>query len=380
MFQRYIQISKMVADKSQFLLGPRQTGKSSLLRATFPDALFIDLLESETFRSLAARPELLRQMLSSQRLFVIDEVQKLPELLDEVQWILDRNPSLRFVLTGSSTRKLRRGAANLLPGRVWSARLFPLTHAEAPFELILKRLCFGSLPGILTSQQPKAELENYVGSYLREEIQAEGLTRSIGNFSRFLDFAAACNGEQVNFSALASDTAIPLRTVRDYFQVLEDTLVAELLPVYQKTPRRKPMTTPKVYFFDVGVANALRKQLSEDPGPTELGKRWEHLVFTELRAYLAYEHIDAPLSYWRTRTHLEVDFVVGDELAIEVKCSQSIRKTDMKALSALGEECPAMRRIVVCNEPFSRTSEGTELMPLRKFFDELWSGRLLQKR
>ena len=378
MYPRAIHLSEMIKQKSHFLLGPRQTGKSSLLRILFPEARFFDLLESDTFRALSARPELLRQsVLPSDQVIVVDEVQKCPQLLDEVQLMLDRNKNLRFVLTGSSARKLKRGQANLLPGRVWTTHLYPLTHAEVPFELLTKRLAFGGLPGILSGENAKKELENYVGSYLKEEIQAEGLTRSVGNFARFLEVAGNMNAEQINFSSLSNDTAIPLRTVRDYFQILEDTLLAELLPVYQNTPKRKPVATPKCYFFDLGVANTLRKQLLEDPGPVESGKRWEHLIYCELRAYLSYRELNLPLTYWRTRTHLEVDFIVGDEVAIEVKFSSSVRKSDIRGLFALAEDHPQMRKIVVCNEPFARIEEGVEFMPLQKVLDELWSHQIL---
>lgn len=374
MYNRLISLINLLEQKSLLLLGPRQTGKSTLLRSAFPDARYVDLLEADTFRELATKPELLRQrLLPQEKLVIIDEIQKLPTILDEVQLMIDRNRQLRFVLTGSSARKLKRGNANLLGGRAWSAHLYPLVSAELGFGQLERRLQFGSLPGVFTSQNPKEELKAYVGTYLKEEILSEGLTRSIERFSRFLEVAGLSNGEQIDYAAIASDAQLPARTVRDHFQILEDTLVARQLPVFGKTRKRKAIATPKFYFFDVGVANALKRNFEFGPGTVEFGKSFEHLIFCELDAFLSYSRSDAELSYWRTRSQLEVDFVVGESLAVEVKAKSIIRDNDLTALSALGEEFPKMRRVVVCLEKEQRMVKGVEILPFADFLSNLWA-------
>lgn len=374
MYKRLLSLDKLATQKSLFLLGPRQTGKSTLLRSAFPQARYVDLLEADTFRELAAKPELLRQRLTTdEKLVIVDEIQKLPSLLDEVQLLIDRNPSLRFILTGSSARKLKKGHANLLGGRAWMTHLHPLVSAEVDFQQLERRLAFGSLPGVLSSANPKEELNAYVGTYLKEEIVAEGLTRSIERFSRFIEIAGQANGEEINYAAIASDAQLPARTVRDHFSILEDTLLAKTLPVFSRTKKRKAITTAKFYFFDVGVAHALKKNFEVSEGTVEFGKAFEHLVFCELDAWISYRRSDEALTYWRTRNQLEVDFVLGERMAIEVKAKRTVRATDLKALHALGEEFPKMRKIVVCLEKEPRTLDGVEILPVSVFLKELWS-------
>jgi len=379
MYQRILNLREVARHKSLFLLGPRQTGKSTLVRQAFPEASVYDLLEADTFRELAARPEHLRQTLPPQQTFlVIDEIQKLPSLLDEVQLLIDRNKKLRVILTGSSARKLRRGAANLLGGRAWTCHLHPLVSAELGEPRILDRLNRGSLPAIIDSPQYKEELKAYVGTYLREEIRAEGLTRSIENFSRFLDVAGLTSGEQVNFSSVADDAGFPPRTVREHYQILEDTLVGYQLHAYQGTSKRKPVATSKFYFFDVGVTNVLKRQVSIDEGSEAYGRALEHLLFTELRACLDYQRIDQELTYWRSRSQFEVDFVVGHAVGIEVKSKARVSLRDYKGLLALGEEVQLKRKIVVCGEKNRRrTDEGIEVMSPAAFLKDLWAGSIL---
>jgi predicted AAA+ superfamily ATPase len=348
------------------------------LRETFPDARFYDLLEADTFRELSARPEYMRQTLEPERrVVVVDEIQKLPELLDEIQLLIDRNQSLRFVLTGSSARKLKRGGANLLAGRAHIYRLHPLVAREAGYERVLARLNHGSLPAILDSQDFVDDLKAYVGTYLREEIQAEGLTRSVPNFSRFLDVAGLMNGEQINFTSVASDSGLPPSTVREHFGILEDTLVGHQLPAFQRTVKRKPVATAKFYFFDVGVANALRRVRIVEEGSDAYGRALEHLVFLELRAFLDYHRMDDDLAFWRSRSKLEVDFVISDRIAIEVKGSARVSGRDYRGINALGEELPLARRIVVCREPLRRRDGAVEVLPVAVFLKDLWEGRIL---
>jgi predicted AAA+ superfamily ATPase len=379
MFPRIIGLREILMHSSAFLFGPRQTGKSTLLRTLFPQAKIYDLLEADTFRELSAAPELIRQRLRAEdTLVVIDEIQKLPSLLDEVHLLIERNKSLRFILTGSSARKLRRGGANLLAGRALTCHLHPLIAPEVGYDHLYERLNRGSLPAILTSPIPQELLRAYVGTYLQEEVLAEGLVRNIGAFSRFLSTAGLTNGEQVNFTAVGSDTGIPPRTVREHYQILEDTLVGYLLPTFQKTRKRKPVSTPKFYFFDVGVANVLAKRGVIEPGAELFGRALEHFVFLELRAYLDYRRLDHQLTYWRSRSQFEVDFVIGDEVAVEVKGKSLVSTRDLKGLQALSEDLTLRRRILVCSEREPRRLEGgIDVLPIEIFLRKLWGGEIV---
>jgi predicted AAA+ superfamily ATPase len=379
MFPRALSLASTVHQRSFFLFGARQTGKTTLLRREFPDATFYDLLEADVFRDLSARPELIRQRLTGrEKLIVIDEIQKLPSLLNEVQVIIDRNPALRFVMTGSSARSLRRGGVNLLGGRARVAHLFPLVSAEVNYEMLERRLSIGSLPAILTSASPQEDLKAYVGTYLREEIRAEGFVRSIETFSRFLDIAALSNGRQVNFTETGADAGVPPRTVREHFQLLEDTLLGAMLPPFQKTTRRKPSATAKFYLFDVGIANHLLKRPAVERGSPEYGDALEHQVFLELRAYLSYRQRDEPLTFWRSLSKMEVDFVVGDRAGIEVKSAERVTDRSMKGLRALTEEVGLERRIIVSHERAGwRSEDGIEVMPVETFFKGLWAGEIV---
>jgi predicted AAA+ superfamily ATPase len=379
MYERILNLREILKHKSIFLFGPRQTGKSTLVHAALPDAAFYDLLEADTFRELSARPEYLRQTLGDQQsVVVVDEIQKLPALLDEVQLLLERHKKLRFVLTGSSARKLKRGAANLLGGRAWVCRLHPLVSAELSHGRLLDRLNRGSLPAIIDSAHYKEDLKAYVGTYLHEEIRAEGLTRSIENFSRFLEVAGLTSGEQINFSAVADDAGFPPRTVREHYQILEDTLVGHQLPAYQKTSKRKPVATAKFYLFDVGVANMLKRTSVIEPGSDAYGRALEHLVFLELRSFLDYRRLDYDLTYWRSRSQFEVDFLVGDKVGIEVKAKTRVSPRDYRGLNALSEEARLKRKIVICGEKMRRkTDDGVEIMSAEHFLEELWTGNIL---
>lgn len=379
MYDRALKLADLIQHRSLFLLGPRQTGKSTLLRRAFPKARYIDLLESDTFRELSAYPESLRQSLGPQeRMVIIDEIQKLPHLLDEVQALLDRNKNLRFILTGSSARKLKRGRANLLAGRAWFCRLHPLVSSEVSYEKLTRRLNVGSLPAVLDSAVPNEDLRAYVGGYLKEEILAESAVRSIERFSRFLEVAALTNAHVLNFASVSNDTGIPARTVREHYQMLEDTLLGFQLPPFRGAGKRKPVATAKFYFFDVGVANTLMRRGEIRPGSELYGMAFEHQVFLELRAYLDYERLDAELTFWRTHSGYEVDFVVEGRVAIEVKSSRRVSVTDLRGLRALSEETRLSHRIVVSMEPHERTTDdGIRILPAGDFFRELWGGGVI---
>ena len=380
MYQRVLDLRTLVRHRSVLLFGPRQTGKSTLVRRTFPEAAFYDLLEADTFRQLSTHPEHLRQTLNpARRIVVIDEIQKCPPLLDEVHLLIERNRALRFVLTGSSARKIRRGGANLLAGRARMARLHPLASPEIPDGRLLDRLDRGGLPAFFDAADARDDLRAYVGAYLKEEVQAEGLTRSIGGFGRFLDVAGLTNGEQINFTAVASDAGLAPSTVREHYRILEDTLVGEQLPAFRKTRTRKAVATAKFYFFDVGVANTLRRVGPVAPGSDAWGRALEHLVFLELRSWLDYRGRDDPLAYWRSRSRLEVDFVVGDAIAIEVKAKPRVAVRDYRGLLALAEEIPLRRKLVVCREPRRRRDDhGVEIVPAPEFLRELWEDRIVE--
>ena len=380
MYRRVLDLRARVEHRSLFLFGPRQTGKSTLVHHAFPEAAFYDLLEADTFHQLSTHPEHLRQTLEpGRRIVVIDEIQKCPALLDEVHLLIERNPSLRFVLTGSSARKLKRGGANLLAGRARVVRLHPLVSAEIDGDRLLDRINHGGLPAFLDAAEPRQDLRAYVGTYLQEEIQAEGLTRSIGNFGRFLDVAGLTNGEQVNFAAVASDAGLAPSTVREHYRILEDTLVGEQLPAFRRTRSRKPVSTAKFYFFDIGVANTLRRTGTIEHGSDAYGRALEHLVFLEIRAWLDYRRRDDPLTYWRSRSQLEVDFVIGDAVAVEVKAKPRVSTRDYKGLLALAEEIPLRRKLVVCHEPRRRREDhGVEIVPVQEFMDALWAGEIVE--
>ena len=358
------------------------TGKSTLLRQSLPDAMVIDLLDPTEFRTFSAYPERLSERIAGLRkkraCVVIDEVQKVPELLDVVHSLIERDKSLRFVLTGSSARKLRRGDVNLLAGRLARAELFPIVSAElrAPSSANLRRLMtIGGLPSVLSSSDPFAELGDYVGTYLKEEILAEGLTRNIGAFSRFLDIAALSNGELVVFSNVANDAALPVRTVQDHFQLLEDTLLGSVLPAFRKS-KRKAVATGKFYFFDPGVANFLIGRRELAPRTPEYGRAFEHLLFCELRAHLSYARLPFSLSHFRTSSGSEVDFILDRSssiVAIEAKAKKAVTEQDLKGIRAFKAEFATSRCYVVCEETVARTTEdGIRIVPLSAFLEELW--------
>ncbi len=390
MFDRYLAI-KDILRKSIFLLGPRQTGKSTLLQMTFKKAYWVDLLKARTFRELAANPELLGQRIENNideiEIVIIDEIQKLPLLLDEVHSIIEKYKSIRFILTGSSARKLRKVGVNLLGGRANRHFLNPICYKELMLSPSLNKtwedkLQWGGLPSILLSTDKKEDLINYVDLYLKEEIQAEAISRSIGNFSRFLDAATLCNAEQLNYTKVGNDSGVAPRTVKDYFQVLEDTLFAHTLPVYNKTKKRKSTSIAKFYFFDTGVANALASRWQLKQGTTEYGKALEHLIFTEIKAAIDYLKTDTKMFYWRSLSKFEVDFVLKTGIStfgIEVKGSRHVASTDEKGLLALNEDVSKLIKIIISLEDEPRlTKNGTKIFPVEIFLDKLWKGDFFQ--
>jgi predicted AAA+ superfamily ATPase len=370
--------------ESFFLWGPRQTGKSTLLRAAYPDALWIDLLKAEEFRRYGSRPELLRQEIEAEpfdpnRQIVIDEIQKVPALLDEVHWLIE-NRGLHFALCGSSARKVKRGGANLLGGRAIRYALHGMSASELGDEFDLDRLLnHGYLPRIYEANRPGRMLEAYIADYLKEEVAAEGLVRNLPAFSNFLDIAALCDSETVNFSNIARECGVSSPTAKNYFEILEDTLLGRWLPAYRKRPKRRVIGAPKFYFADVGVVNRLARRGEVLPGSELFGKAFENWVFHELSTYLSYREHDGGLSYWRLASGIEVDFVLGDmQVAIEAKSSARVTRDHLKGLRSLVEDHPRVnQRIVVCNELRARTTaDGIDILPAATFVQRLWDGQI----
>jgi uncharacterized protein len=381
MFNRQLQLPRS-GEETFFLWGPRQTGKTTLLRATYPDALWIDLLKAEEYRRYLQNPEFLREELfarSSVRQVVIDEVQKVPSLLDEAHW-LHENCGVRFALCGSSARKVKRGHGNLLGGRAVRYELHGLTALEIGEDFDLTRMLnHGYLPRVYPSDRPLRLLNAYVADYLKEEVAAEGLVRNLPVYSEFLNVAALSDCELVNFSTIARDCGVSSHTIKSYFQILEDTLLGRWLPAYTKRPKRRVIAAPKFYFSDVGVVNLLARRSDLRPASELYGKAFENWIFHELCAFNAYREVFAKLSYWRLASGAEVDFIVNDmQLAIEAKATAKVTLDHLKGLRALLQDHPGVKlRIVVCLERNARrTEDGILILPAREFCKQLASGNL----
>jgi len=386
MYKRIINIF-LPERSSCFLWGPRQTGKSTLLQERYPASKRYDLLLSDEYRRLMHQPSLIREEClalagradTKDKPIIVDEVQKVPDLLDEIHWLME-NAKLSFVLCGSSARKLRRGHANLLGGRAIRYELFPLVFPEIPAFSLEKALNDGLLPPHYGSNMARPRLEAYVGDYLKEEISAEAVTRSIPGFSRFLEIAAMGNGEMIQFSNIARECGVSAPTVKSYYQILEDTLLGRFVPAYQKRPKRRVILAPRFYFFDVGVVGSLTKRGRVEVGSELFGKAFEHFLFTEVSAYAGYSGLHYSIWYWRTASRLEVDFILGDhEVAIEVKGTSFTQPHHLKGLFAFGEEYRSRRRILVSCDPKPRLAMGKiEILPWRVFLEDLWSGKIIR--
>jgi predicted AAA+ superfamily ATPase len=360
-----------------FLWGPRQTGKTTLLRATYPQALWIDLLKADEYRTYLQNPERLRGLIEARGTtpqVVIDEIQKVPQLLDEVHW-LHENRRIRVALCGSSARKVKRGAANLLGGRAIRYELHGLTAAEIGANFDLDRILNnGYLPSIYLSDRPRRLLNSYVADYLKEEIAAEGVVRALPVFSEFLDLAALSDTQLVNFSTIARDCGVSSHTIKGYFQILVDTLLGRWLPAYKKRPKRRVISAPKFYFSDVGVVNHLSKRGTLRPGSELYGKAFENWVFHELSAHNAYSDAFATLAYWRLASGIEVDFIVDDmKAAIEAKATARVTADHLRGLRNLAQDHARIgRRVVVCLEREPRlTEDGILILPAREFCTRL---------
>ena len=361
--------------KSAFLWGPRKVGKTYWISQTLPGVEIIDLLKTDIWAEYISRPALLRERYQNhQGLLVIDEVQKIPALLDEVQWLI-QNKGLSFLLTGSSARKLRRGQANLLGGRAWRRTMAPLSYMEVTDFSLERIMVSGLLPPHYLSPNPIEDLRSYVADYLKEEVIAEALTQHIPAFNEFLRVAAITSSELINYVNIARETGVSHKVVRTYFDILEDTYLGFRIPPWKKSRNRRMITTEKFYLFDVGVANYLARHQPKIGSP-EFGKAFEHYILMELKAYQAYRNPDWPITFWRTSTGREVDFILGDkELAIEIKGSSRIHEGDLGGLQALLEDGPVKKCGLVGLEKQPRQlTKNIEAIPWQLFVERLWHG------
>ena len=373
--ERIFQIDKEL-DGSIFLFGGRQTGKTTLLRQQFPDALFFDLLDSNVRRRLQQRPVLLYETLKDKpagTLVIIDEIPEVPELLNEVhRLIVERQ--LLFILCGSSARKLKRKGHNTLGGRALPVYLYPLVSAEIPDYDIDRAVNYGTIPSHYLARNPWRLLAAYIDVYLKEEIKEEALVRNLDAFQRFLEVAALTDGEIINNNNIAQECGVHSTTVNSYFDILEDTLIGYRIPAYTKLMKRRLVQAPRFYYFDVGVTNYLLHRKDLVRGSVDYGHAFEHLVVQELVAYLHYSHSEEKLSYWRTYTGVEVDIIVGDaRIAIEIKSTEEVQSRHMKNLKSFAEEHPGSKLMIVSLDVFTRQMGNIECIYVMDFFHRLWT-------
>ncbi len=376
--ERLLNLTDLLTRKSFFLFGPRATGKSTLIKRQLSEtATVIDLLDSRLYLRLLGSPHDLESIIDSGNktdIVVIDEIQRIPELLNEVHRLIE-DKKITFLLTGSSARKLRRGKANLLAGRAWESRMFPLIRNEITEFNLDRFLQYGGLPAVYLSNYPDEELNAYVNTYLKEEIMAEGLIRKLPPFSRFLRSIAMANGEMINFTKLANDCQAPPSTVTEYIGLLEDTLVGFLLPAWMESRKRKAIRTAKFYFFDPGVTHMLAGTQALDRNSNLYAKSFEQFIWMEIRAYLSYRRKKKDLTYWRSTHGYEVDFLIGRETAIEVKASQKVSDRDIKGLMALEEENIFKNYIIVSQDPINTLNDNFQALYWEKFLDDLWADK-----
>lgn len=390
MFSRLLNFT-LPKGQSAFFWGGRQTGKSTFLKQQFKDSPIFDLLKSDVFLKFNKQPHLLREeilTLDNKQLsypIIIDEVQKAPALLDEVHWLIE-NSNAYFILCGSSARKLNRTGANLLGGRAWRYQFYPLVSAEIPDFDLLTALNQGLIPSHYLSSHPNKALQAYVEDYLTQEIKEEGLVRSLPSFARFLDSMAFSNGEMIKYSNIARDCGVDSKTVQNYFDILVDTLLGYYLLPYQKRVGRDIVSkTPKFYLFDVGLANHLSCTSINALKGAAAGSSLEHFIFMELTAYRGLSDKRFDMHYWRTKSGLEVDFILGrGEIALEVKISRQVERQDLKGLIAFCEEHHPKRAIVVSQDTAPRKivineSMAIDIIPWKIFLSELWNNTIIGK-
>jgi predicted AAA+ superfamily ATPase len=387
--KRYLKL-KVPLGQSVFLWGVRNSGKSTYLHRHFPDSVYYDLLQTDVYLRLLKEPFRLREevlQLSPEDLkkpIIIDEVQKVPLLLNEVHWLIENHKPCHFILCGSSARKLRAAGTHLLAGRAWKAHFYPLVYPEIGNFNLLKALSHGLLPVAYFSKQPRRFLKSFIQDYLVEEIQKEALVRNLAGFSRFLDAMALTHGEMTNFVNISRDCGVDAKTVKEYYDILVDTLVGYRLDPFRKLGKRDVITsTPKFYLFDVGVAGFLQRRNLGALKGKEAGAAFEHWILTELIAYRGLNDLDFSISYWRTKSDLEVDFILGDgEVAIEVKISNHVDRRDLRGLEAFIKEHQPKRAYSVSLTPKAKKislSSGDYVidLPWQDFIKKLWNKEII---
>ena len=387
-FNRFLEMD-LPNGQSAFLWGARKTGKLFYLRKTYPESIVYDLLKTEVYWRLLEEPNLLREEVLAmsdnelQHPIIIDEIQMVPQLLNEVHWLIE-NTKAYFILCGSSARKLKRNGVNLLGGRAWGYHFYPLTFEEIPKFDIITALSKGLIPSHYTAANWKKSIKAYTQDYLTEEIKAESLVRNLVAFAKFLNVVAHSNSELINYKNIAQDCAIDSKTVKEYYQILIDTLLGYFIQPYKNNAKRKDIVAaPKFYFFDVGVVNGLTSREITELNGTAAGDALEHYILMELIAYIGLNDIDKTISFWRTHSSLEVDFIIGEaEVAIEVKVGSNVRARDLKEMREfLNNENPK-HVFVVCNVAAKRkitfdNGKETLLLPWKEFLQMLWSGHIV---
>jgi len=378
MINRILSLDNVYGD-STFVWGARQVGKTTMIRNSFPNAVYYDLLQAKDFERLQRNPSLLGEelaVLNEGDTVVIDEVQKIPQLLDEVHSLIF-SKNIRFILSGSSPRKIKRCGANLLGGRALKEIMYPFVSAEIPDFDIHKAVRYGMLPRHYLVSDPWRRLGAYIGVYLNEEIREEALSRDLKTFSRFMEIAAFSNGEILVYKNIAQDCGIDYRTVAGYFEVLVDTLVGYMIPSFTQTQKRRTIQAPKFYYFDVGIANYLRNRRNIQLGSTDFGHAFEHFIIQEIIAYLGYNQKEEQLSYWRTNSGYEVDAIIGaGRVAIEIKATEEIQSRHTKGLKAFREDFPDCRLIAVSFDARPRITNDVEVYPATDFLRKLWKNEI----
>lgn len=382
---RVAEIDKKLEKKSLFLFGPRQTGKSSYIRNQLREPrLSWSLLDNELYRNLSMRPSLLRNTLRAKGIndgiVVIDEIQRLPDLLNEVHMLIEET-DIHFLLTGSSARKLKKKGMNLLGGRAGKLNFHPLVWPEiTDYEITIDKIFrTGLLPAAFSDDDCDSLLNDYVGLYVKEEIEAEREIRNLPPFWEFLRIAATESGEITNYENVARDVGISGVSVREWYNILIDTLIGFEVPPYRKTKLRKPNASSKFYLFDVGVTRKLQGLSVIEEGTTEFGRYFENYIAMEIRSFLDYSGLDKEgLKYWHAQSGQEVDFIIKEKVAVEVKATKHVSPRDLKGLKALMEEGLMEKYILVCREDYPQLLDnGILILPYKDFLSDLWGGRIL---
>lgn len=379
MYHRIFDVENRL-DEAMFLFGARQTGKSTLLKERFPKAIYIDLLKSDVRNRIKQHPEEFRESLlryPPETLVIVDEIQKVPDLLDEVHWLMVEK-GLWFILSGSSARKIKKSGTNNLGGRAIPETLFPLVSAEIPDFDIERAVQNGMIPRHYMVANARNRMRAYIDLYVKEEIIEEALVQNVDEFIRFMEVAAIMDGEILNYENVASDCGVSANTVKAYYKILVDTLLGFEVPAYRKVIKRKLYKSPRFYYFDIGIANHLTKRYQLAPKTPEYGHAFEHLIIQEIVAYLAYTNSDEELTYWHTYENIEVDAIIGDaRVAIEIKSTDHVDHGDKKGIMEFAKEHPNTKQILVSRDRISRRSGNVDLYYVTDFFKALWAGEII---